>query len=278
MYYIEIAIPLTPAVEEEQSEILTAWLSEFPFDTFYVEDGCLKAYAPEDDYLAVAEEVAALLAEQGVEEWSSNRIEKQDWNATWESDFEPIVIDSLCTIRTPSHDAPSEGMDVLIIPKMSFGTGHHQTTRLMIRHLFEQELHMKRVLDVGCGTGVLSIVAVGLGAESVVAVDIDEWAAENCADNCAMNGVADRVVASVGTVESTAVEPFDVVLANINLNILLHDLPHYRSRLAEGGVLLMSGFLESDVATLVAAAEAQGLSMVSRKECDGWVAALFRVV
>lgn len=276
MYYTELSLPLTSANPDEQAEILTAWLSEFPFDTYFVEDGCLKAYAPEEEYNAVAEEVAAVLAEQGVEEWSVRSIEKEDWNATWEADFEPIAIDNICTVRTPSHPAPTEGMDVLIVPKMSFGTGHHQTTRLMIRHLFEQEIAGRTVLDVGCGTGVLSIVALGLGSESVVAVDIDEWAVENCNDNCALNGVADKVATLVGTIESVPEQKFDVILANINLNILLHDLPHYRSRLVEGGVLLMSGFLESDVATLVAAAEAQGLSLMTTKESDGWVAASFR--
>lgn len=276
MYYTELSLPLTSANPDEQAEILTAWLSEFPFDTYFVEDGFLKAYAPEEEYNAVAEEVAAVLAEQGVEEWSVRSIEKEDWNATWEADFEPIAIDNICTVRTPSHPAPTEGMDVLIVPKMSFGTGHHQTTRLMIRHLFEQEMAGRTVLDVGCGTGVLSIVALGLGSESVVAVDIDEWAVENCTDNCALNGVADKVATLVGTIESVPEQKFDVILANINLNILLHDLPHYRSRLVEGGVLLMSGFLESDVATLVAAAEAQGLSLMTTKESDGWVAASFR--
>lgn len=276
MYYTELSLPLTSANPDEQAEILTAWLSEFPLDTYFVEDGCLKAYAPEEEYNAVAEEVAAVLAEQGVEEWSVRSIEKKDWNATWEADFEPIAIDNICTVRTPSHPAPTEGMDVLIVPKMSFGTGHHQTTRLMIRHLFEQEMAGRTVLDVGCGTGVLSIVALGLGSKSVVAVDIDEWAVENCNDNCALNGVADKVATLVGTIESVPEQKFDVVLANINLNILLHDLPHYRSRLVEGGVLLMSGFLESDVATLVAAAEAQGLTLMTTKESDGWVAASFR--
>lgn len=276
MYYTELSLPLTSANPDEQAEILTAWLSEFPFDTYFVEDGCLKAYAPEEEYNAVAEEVAAVLAEQGVEEWSVRSIEKEDWNATWEADFEPIAIDNICTVRTPSHPAPTEGMDVLIVPKMSFGTGHHQTTRLMIRHLFEQEIAGRTVLDVGCGTGVLSIVALGLGSESVVAVDIDEWAVENCNDNCTLNGVADKVATLVGTIESVPEQKFDVILANINLNILLHDLPHYRSRLSRGGVLLMSGFLEGDVATLVAAAEAQGLSLMTTKESDGWVAASFR--
>lgn len=276
MYYTELSLPLTSANPDEQAEILTAWLSEFPFDTYFVEDGCLKAYAPEEEYNAVAEEVSAVLAEQGVEEWSVRSIEKEDWNATWEADFEPIAIDNICTVRTPSHPAPTEGMDVLIVPKMSFGTGHHQTTRLMIRHLFEQEIAGRTVLDVGCGTGVLSIVALGRGSESVVAVDIDEWAVENCNDNCALNGVADKVATLVGTIESVPEQKFDVILANINLNILLHDLPHYRSRLVEGGVLLMSGFLESDVATLVAAAEAQGLTLMTTKESDGWVAASFR--
>ena len=276
MYYTELSLPLTSANPDEQAEILTAWLSEFPFDTYFVEDGCLKAYSPEEEYNAVAEEVAAVLAEQGVEEWSVRSIEKEDWNATWEADFEPIAIDNICTVRTPSHPAPTEGMDVLIVPKMSFGTGHHQTTRLMIRHLFEQEMAGRTVLDVGCGTGVLSIVTLGLGSESVVAVDIDEWAVENCNDNCALNGVADKVATLVGTIESVPEQKFDVILANINLNILLHDLPHYRSRLVEGGLLLMSGFLESDVATLVAAAEAQGLSLMTTKESDGWVAASFR--
>ncbi len=274
MFYIELSVPLRPEDGEERGEIITAWLSDLPFDTFAEEDGALKAYAPAEEWEGIAEEVGALMRELGIEGWTIRQIEREDWNSTWEADFEPIEIDSLCTVRAPHHPAPAEGLDLVITPKMSFGTGHHVTTRLMIRHLFDLAPLSGRVLDVGCGTGVLAIAAIKLGAASAVGVDVDEWAVESSRDNAAMNGVADRMELLTGTVVASE-GLFDLIVANIHLNILLHDLPDYLARLAEGGALVMSGLLSSDREALCEAAEAQGLRLLTCHEADGWVALAF---
>ncbi len=274
MDYIELSLPLRPEDGEQRGEIITAWLCDLPFETFVEEDGALMAYAAAEEWDGMAEEVAALMDQLEVKGWSVRQIEREDWNSRWEADFSPIAIDNLCVVRAPHHPAPAEGLDLVITPKMSFGTGHHITTRLMIRHLFDLAPLSGRVLDVGCGTGVLAIAALKLGAESAVGVDVDEWAVENSRDNAALNGVEDRLEAMVGTVEVSE-GLFELIVANIHLNILIHDLPDYVARLTEGGVLVMSGLLSSDREELCAAADACGLRVRSCHEAEGWVAISF---
>ncbi len=273
MNYIELNIPLeNMSNAEEQSEILTAMLSEYPFDSFMTERGVLKAYVPQEKLVDCKEEVDALLADYGVENATYIEIEDKDWNAAWEAEFKSVDVDGVCTIRAPFAPVPESGLDIIIMPKMSFGTGHHATTCLMISEIMKLQLEGKTGADVGSGTGVLSIVAVKCGAEHVDAVDIDTWAYENCLENTEANGVGKSVEVLLGDVTALAGRRYDFLLANINRNILLEDMGRYAELLAEGGDIVMSGILERDIDAVVSKAAENGMKMVASALREGWAA------
>ncbi|MDE6499964.1 MAG: 50S ribosomal protein L11 methyltransferase [Rikenella sp.] len=268
MDYIALNIAVA---EAEQAEILTAFLADFPFESFETADGMLKAYIPRERLVDCKEQVDALLGQQGV----AGRyiaIETQNWNALWESNFTPIDIEGRLRIRAPFHEAaPAGEMEAVIMPRMSFGTGHHATTRLMARAVLDLHVAGRRGLDMGSGTGVLAIVAAKCGAAHVDAVDIDDWADANCRENVVANGVADRVEPLLGDVRRIAGRHYDFILANINRNILIADMPAYAAALDAGGDLVMSGFLEADVEAVTAAATAEGLHSVATTGREGWM-------
>ena len=269
MDYIELNMPL----EGEMAEILTAELSDFPFESFKQEGPTLKAYIPQEKLVDCKEEVDRLLASYAVEGVRYISIESQNWNALWESNFTPVDVDGKLYIRAPFHAPAPEGvMEVVIMPKMSFGTGHHATTCLVSGYLMELALAGKRGLDMGSGTGVLAIVAVKCGAEAVDAVDIDTWADENCRENIASNGVADRITPILGDARAIAGRSYDFIAANINRNILVGDMAAYVGAMNAGADLVMSGFLEADIPIIRSAAEAEGLVFVSSRLRDGWAA------
>lgn len=269
MDYIELNMPL----EGEMAEILTAELSDFPFESFKQEGPTLKAYIPQEKLVDCKEEVDRLLASYAVEGVRYISIESQNWNALWESNFTPVDVDGKLYIRAPFHAPAPEGvMEVVIMPKMSFGTGHHATTCLVSGYLMELALAGKRGLDMGSGTGVLAIVAVKCGAEAVDAVDIDTWADENCRENIAGNGVADRITPILGDARAIAGRSYDFIAANINRNILVGDMAAYVGAMNAGADLVMSGFLEADIPIIRSAAEAEGLLFVSSRLRDGWAA------
>ena len=269
MDYIELNMPL----EGEMAEILTAELSDFPFESFKQEGPTLKAYIPQEKLGDCKEEVDRLLASYAVEGVRYISIESQNWNALWESNFTPVDVDGKLYIRAPFHAPAPEGvMEVVIMPKMSFGTGHHATTCLVSGYLMELALAGKRGLDMGSGTGVLAIVAVKCGAEAVDAVDIDTWADENCRENIASNGVADRITPILGAARAIAGRSYDFIAANINRNILVGDMAAYVGAMNAGADLVMSGFLEADIPIIRSAAEAEGLLFVSSRLRDGWAA------
>lgn len=269
MDYIELNMPL----EGEMAEILTAELSDFPFESFKQEGPTLKAYIPQEKLVDCKEEVDRLLASYAVEGVRYISIESQNWNALWESNFTPVDVDGKLYIRAPFHAPAPEGvMQVVIMPKMSFGTGHHATTCLVSGYLMELALAGKRGLDMGSGTGVLAIVAVKCGAEAVDAVDIDTWADENCRENIASNGVADRITPILGDARAIAGRSYDFIAANINRNILVGDMAAYVGAMNAGADLVMSGFLEADIPIIRSAAEAEGLLFVSSRLRDGWAA------
>ena len=200
MDYVELNIPCTSA---EQSEILVAELAEWPFESFENEGASLKAYIQRDRLVDCMAQVDALLAEYGIEGARYIEIETQNWNALWESNFTPVDVEGKIMIRAPFHAAqPDYMLEVVIMPKMSFGTGHHATTQLMVEMLLTSDIEGKRILDMGSGTGVLAIVAAKLGAESVLAVEIDDMAEESVRENIELNGVADRVVSVCGDVSA----------------------------------------------------------------------------
>nr|MBE6191657.1 50S ribosomal protein L11 methyltransferase [Rikenellaceae bacterium] len=268
MDYIELTIPVNNA---EQAEILTAWLADYPFDSFTTERTQLKAYIPQQQLADCKEEVDALLTEQGITGARYVSIEAQNWNALWESNFEPVDVDGRIYIRAPFHAKPAgDAMDIVIMPKMSFGTGHHATTHLMSATLADLDLTGLHGLDMGSGTGVLAIIAVLRGATHLDAVDIDEWADENCRENIATNGVADHITPILGDASAIEGRHYDFILANINRNILLADMPRYEATLATGGTLLMSGILECDIETITARAEELGMQVVETRLRNGW--------
>lgn len=270
MDYVELNIPITNA---EQAEILTAYLADFPFESFSQEPTQLKAYIPQERLADCKEQIDALLSDEGVEGYRYVSIETQNWNALWESNFQPVDVDGIIYIRAPFHPkAQGDAMDVVIMPKMSFGTGHHATTHLMSAAIAEMDVEGKRGLDMGSGTGVLAIIAAMRGAAQVDAVDIDEWADENCRENIVTNGVADRITPILGDASAIEGRSYDFILANINRNILLADMPRYKATLANGGTLLMSGILECDIDSIVARAEELGMRHVATRLRNGWAA------
>ena len=269
MEYIELNIHTE---NTEQAEIMTALLADYPFDSFVEEDAALKAYILREDYAACEQEVVQMLLEQGIEHYEAAPIEQQNWNAEWESDFEPVRVEGLrpIVIRAAHHAvAAADEVDVVIAPRMSFGTGHHATTALMSQTISEMGVEGLRGLDMGCGTGVLAIVAMKCGAERMVAVDIDDWACDSCRDSMALSGV--ELDVRCGSMAAVEGETFDFVLANINRNILINMMPSFAKALSAGGRLVMSGFLGEDVPHIESAAAEQGFAVESVRERDGWM-------
>ena len=268
MDYVVLNVPCR---DEQESEILTAELADFPFDSFETEAGLLKAYIPGERLADCKAEVDAMLGSRGLE-GRYVAIETQNWNALWERNFPPVEVEGRLLIRAPFHaPAPRGVAEVVIMPRMSFGTGHHATTWLMASATLDLGVAGRCGLDMGCGTGVLAILALLCGAGRMTAIDIDGWAVENSRENAAANGVGERVEALLGDAQLLAGRHFDFILANINRNILLADMPAYAATLSAGGDLVLSGFLAEDVPALTARGEELGLSLVGRRERDGWL-------
>lgn len=256
--------------DEERAEILTAELAEWSFESFSEEGEELVAYIRTEALADCREEVDAMLVRYGVE-GRYVPIATQNWNAVWESDFPPVEVEGRLVIRAPFHaPAPAGTMEVVLTPHNSFGTGHHATTWMMARELLDMPVAGRRGLDLGSGTGVLAILAAKCGAVHVDAVDIDDWCEASCRENAAMNGVAERVEPILGDVGRVAGRSYDFIVANINRNILLSGLECCASMLKAGGTMLMSGFLEEDVAVLVRAAEERGLRHVATRSREEW--------
>ena len=267
MNYILLNIAVA---DDEQAEILTAELAEWSFESFEMGAGMLKAYIPQERLADCKPQVDALLARYGVEGRYIS-IEAQNWNALWERNFPATDVEGRLRIRAPFHEpAPAGEMEIVVMPKMSFGTGQHATTWLMARGVLDLGVAGRRGLDMGSGTGVLAILAAKCGAAHIDAVDIDEWADANCRENVAANGVESLVEPLLGDVSRIAGRTYDFILANINRNILLRDMHAYAAALAPGGDLLMSGFLDADVEAVVAAAATEGMQLVATHARDGW--------
>lgn len=274
--YTEISIG---CADEDMADILTAFLADYPFETFETEplqEGIrLKAYILTTQWAECRDEALATVAEYGTLE-SEQEIEDENWNSAWEQEsFNPVDVDGKLLIRAPHHTPPSEGIiDIIVAPQMSFGSGHHQTTRMMCRLI--EKLRIKgSILDVGCGTGVLSIAAIKCGAESADAIDIDPWSTESANSAAELNGIGEQMHIILGTVEAIEGNIYNMVVANINRNIILNDIDRYCSALAEGGTLLVSGFLRQDVEEIAAAATTRNLTHIETLTEDEWVAMAF---
>lgn len=274
MQYVELNINVK---DEEQADILTAMLSDYPFEAFESDASSLRAYIPTTEDELCRRQVSTLLEEWDISDYAFSEVEQQNWNQQWESDFEPVDVEGATPIRirAPHHEAKEGAVDVVIAPRMSFGTGHHTTTALMSQTIAELSLK-GRGLDMGCGTGVLAIVALKCGAEEMVCVDIDDWACDSCRDSVSLSGVEHKVEVRCGSTEVLRREQFDFVLANINRNILQMMLPHFAQRISEGGQLLMSGFLGEDIVHITASALECGFAVEQVKERDEWVVMVCR--
>lgn len=278
MNYIKISINVAN-MPEYKADVLTFELGEIGFSTFETENDTLIAYAKQTDFSAESLKQMAEDNELSSDAYSVEEVEDKDWNEEWEKNyFQPIVVDggeSKCVIHSSFHtDVPEAEYDIVINPKMSFGTGHHETTSSMLRWILSDSMQGKKVLDMGCGTAVLGILAKMRGAEYVMGVDIDEWCKENATESAALNNVDMEIKlgdASILPSEST----FDVILANINRNILLADMDKYVACLNDGGNLYMSGFYTEDIPVIREKAESLGLKYEDFKEKNNWVAVKF---
>lgn len=273
MVYFELKCA-APA-DEEQSEILIARLAEIGFESFDLESDEIKAYIPAYLYGSHLFPMLDNDILKGIP-YSVSEIADTNWNEVWESNYEPVLIEEQCYIRAPFHPHRSDvAYELLIEPKMSFGTAHHATTHMMISYCLTEELAGKALLDMGCGTAVLAILARIRGADPVLAVDNDEWAYENSCENIARNNTGDIVVIH-GDAKVLEDRKFDVILANINRNILLNDMPAYVACLKPAGVLIVSGFYFDDLKMITLKANELGLVADGYKEKNSWTAARFR--
>lgn len=273
MQYTKVSFIISPLSQDLQ-DILVAELSELAFDSFEETQVGVDAYIPTDEYKTKDIDAIHLLNSDTVSiTYSSEPLANKNWNETWEQNhFQPIEIDNRCVVRSPFHTNTKEvEYNILIEPKMAFGTGHHETTGLMIKHILEMDLTNKSVLDMGCGTAILGILAAMRNAKKVYGIDIDEWSYLNSLDNIKLNNIENMEVAH-GDAAMLEGKQYDVILANINRNILLEDIKRYRACLTEGGTLLLSGFYNSDIDIIDNECTNNKLKKISVKEDNNWVA------
>ena len=272
--YIEVSVHITP-FSEEYAEIVTAEISELPFESFSTEGEVLKCYIQKELY--DAQVLKVLLS--GLDyldckvDYTANLMPAVNWNAVWESQFTPIVVDGKCTIKASFHEGLKKTrFNITIDPKMAFGTGHHQTTYMMCRALLQNEeaVRGKVVMDMGCGTAVLAILAAKMKASQVYGIDIDAVAAISAYDNARLNRVGTRIETYCGDASLLQRNTYDVFLANINRNILLQDIPTYAACIRKGGLLFVSGFYLEDMPMIVGMATSVGLNYVSHDTVDNW--------
>ncbi|MFN8354500.1 MAG: 50S ribosomal protein L11 methyltransferase [Spirosomataceae bacterium] len=272
MNYLELHLTVSP----DFNDILIAELGELGFESFTEEADGLNAYILEDQF--DADTLQTLLAQysEQTELYAQTRlIEKQNWNETWEQNYQPIEVAGQVRVRASFHPKdPSFAYEIEINPKMSFGTGHHETTALMLEHQLSLEHLNKTVLDVGSGTGILAIMASLRGASEVSAFDIEEWAAENARENVALNH-CQNIAVRQGTIETEPHQLYDIVLANINRNILLREIPIYATFAKPQATLAVSGFYEQDIAEIEEVANEQGFVKTATKTRNGWAAVVF---
>ncbi|MCU0387280.1 MAG: 50S ribosomal protein L11 methyltransferase [Chitinophagaceae bacterium] len=269
-YYLQYRIQCK---EEESREMLIAVLSELGFEGFEEETGFLIATATEGSL--DEREVGDWLNESGFS-FTMEKLEEQNWNAIWESDFSPVEVDDFAAVRAHFHQpVPHVRYDLIITPKMSFGTGHHATTNLMIRALKDLEVSGKSVFDFGTGTGVLAILASKMGALVVEAVDIDSWSIENARENIKMNGVESGIKLWMDDSPEQATKA-DIILANINKHIILQYLPVLVQKLTPQGVLVLSGLLKEDESDIEIAIKDTGLKREGISEIGNWICMIYR--
>jgi ribosomal protein L11 methyltransferase len=258
--------------KELGSEILVAELGEKPFESFIETEFGVTAYIQKALWTEdVLEDIFILTSPEFTVSYTIEEIEQVNWNEEWEKNFEAIDVDGICHVRAPFHEKTDAQYDIVIEPKMSFGTGHHETTHMMIQHLLETDVTGKKTLDMGCGTAILAILAEMKGAQPIDAIDIDNWCYLNSIENAERNNCK-HITVYEGDAALLAGHNYDVIIANINRNILLEDMQQYVECLNPGGTLFLSGFYEEDIPVIDASCTEKGLTYVKKHQKNNWVA------
>ena len=267
------SLPIQTAIE-----ILIAELGEVGFESFTENEDGVTAYIQKKDWHDNILDNIQLLQSEEVEITNdAEEIEQVNWNSEWEKNFDPIQVDNLVGIRAPFHVNPNLKYDIVIEPKMSFGTGHHETTYLMIQHLIDLNLEDKSVLDMGCGTGILAIFSEMKGAKNIDAIDIDTWCYENSLENVERNN-CDKISVFEGDASLLKNKKYDVIIANINRNILLQDIGTYAKSLNKNGTILLSGFYTEDIPAIEAESKKFNLKLKKKLERNNWVGLKFVIL
>ena len=257
------------------SEILIAELGEKAFESFIETETGISAFVQKDLWdTNILEDIQILSNPEFKIEYTFEEIEQVNWNEEWEKNFEPIDVDGKCHVRAPFHEKTSAEYDIVIEPKMSFGTGHHETTHMMIQHILETDFTNKKTLDMGCGTAILAILAEMKGAQPIDAIDIDNWCYLNSIENAERNNCK-HISVYEGDASLLDGKKYDVIIANINRNILLNDMQQYVACLNENGILFLSGFYTEDIPVISESCTSKGLTYVKQFERNNWVALKF---
>ena len=269
-YYFKVE-PLQPAVE-----ILIAELGYAGFESFVETEEGVTAYIQKEEWNQnILEDIQILNSDEFDITYTHEDIEQTNWNAEWEKNFNPIVVDNVCAVRAPFHEKFDTEYDIIIEPKMSFGTGHHETTHMMIQHILQNDFKDKSVLDMGCGTAVLAILAEMKGAKPIDAIDIDNWCYLNSLENVERNNCK-HISVYEGEASLLKDKNYDIIIANINRNILLQDIATYAKCLNTNGSLFLSGFYEEDIPLIEKECNANNLQHLKTLKRNNWVALHFK--
>lgn len=277
MDYNKVTININPP-EEWLRDVLTAQLGEIGFESFLENETGVEAFIPTANYHEDnLFEVIKSFDEEFTFEVHCEIIKSQNWNEVWEKNyFKPLVINNECVIRAPFHtDFPATKFEIIIEPNMAFGTGNHETTSMMVETILENDMQNKSILDMGCGTGILGILASMKGAKKVTAIDIDEWSYTGANENAVLNNIQNMTVKQ-GDADLLGKEKFDIIFANIHKNVLLNDMASFFEVLQPEGLLIMSGFYAEDIQDIKNKAEKLGLKDVGFKVKNNWVAYSFK--
>lgn len=264
--------------EKTDGEILLAMLGNYPFEVFEEEKGGINAFLPGNIKPETLFEDLATLSLDFPFSYKVENLPDENWNIQWESNFSPIEINNFCYVRADFHP-PVKGYkyELIITPRMAFGTGHHETTFMMMEAMESIHFKNKKVFDFGCGTGILAILASKLGAEKVVALDIEEAAVENSIENAKLNQVGSQIEVFSGDINAVSLSDQDIILANINRNVILDELPSLKKKLNHSGIILISGILWNDWELIVNKAESLGLNLLNDKQKGEWMMGKFSI-